>query len=103
MPVLRVRYQVSRGTGYRAMPPQLHPLHEFYLPLLPYNLFLLVSLAVAGERTSFDATDSFLLFHAALLALGNEPAFAADSAQHTALDDLLAKAFEQGVLRFAVT
>src|SRR5262245_46591663 len=60
------------------------------------------SLAFAGGRAAFAATNSFLLFHAALFALGNEPTFASNRAQYSALYDLLAKVFEQGVLGFSV-
>ena len=48
------------------------------------------------ERTS----NSFLIIHPALLALGNEPAFTPYGAENTTLHDLLAKALEQGILRF---
>lgn len=49
---------------------------------------------------ALDAANGFLLFHAALLALGNEPTLAAYSAQNTAFYDLLAESFEQHILRF---
>jgi len=66
---------------------------------LPYFLFICLELVtISGERTPFDAADRFLLFHAALFALGDEPAFAANGAQYTTLNYFLAKAFEQGVL-----
>lgn len=47
---------------------------------------------------ALDAADGFFLFHSTLLALGNEPALAADSTQDTALYHLLSKAFEQHIL-----
>jgi hypothetical protein len=48
------------------------------------------------ERTS----NSLLFIHASLFALGNEPAFTPHIGEHTTLYHLLAKAFEQGILRF---
>jgi hypothetical protein len=58
---------------------------------------------ILGEIAPFDSADRFLLLHAALFALGNEPAFAANSAQHSTLDHFLAKALEQGVLGLAIS
>src|SRR5215216_6759205 len=57
---------------------------------------------ISSECLSFTTTNCFLLFHAALFALGDEPTFATNSAQHLTLDNFLAKALEQGVLRFTV-
>lgn len=76
----------------------LRLLLEFYLLLSPYFLFLLT---ILGERAPLDAADCFLLLHAALFALRDEPAFTANRAQHTAFDHFLAKALKQRVLRFA--
>ena len=59
-------------------------------------------LDVPRELTAFDAADRLLLLHAALFTLRDKPAFAAHGAQNAALDDFLAKAFEQGILRFAI-
>ena len=50
------------------------------------------------KRTSLDAADRLFLLHPALFALGDEPAFAANSAQNSTFDNFLAKALEQGVL-----
>ena len=55
------------------------------------------------EGSSFDTSNRFLLLHAAGLTLGDEPALVADSAKNSALDNLFAEAFEEGVLRFTVT
>ena len=77
------------------MPRSQHLLHEFYLLLSPYFLFLFT---VLGERASLDTTDCFLLLHAALFALRDKPAFAANSTQDATLDNFLAKALEQGIL-----
>jgi hypothetical protein len=48
------------------------------------------------ERTS----NSLLFIHPALFAPGNEPAFSPYGAENTTLHDFLAKALEQGILRF---
>jgi hypothetical protein len=56
--------------------------------------YLFGSLTFFGECASFDAADRLFLFHAALFAFGNEPAFTADSAQDAAFNDFLAKALE---------
>src|SRR6266496_4090720 len=93
------RYPVSRETESRVMPLQLHLPLEFYLLPLPYTPLDLFSLFC--KRSSFDTTDCFLFFHAALFALGNEPAFATNRTQHSTLDNFLAKALQQRVLRFA--
>lgn len=44
--------------------------------------------------------DGLLLLNTAQLALGNEPALAADSGKHTTLDHLFAEPLEQLILRF---
>ena len=41
-----------------------------------------------------STSNSLLFIHTALLALGNEPAFASHGAEHTTLYDLLAKALK---------
>ena len=55
------------------------------------------------EGTPFDTSNRLFLLHAAGLTLGDEPALVADSAKNSALDNLLAEALEEGVLRFTVT
>ena len=92
VPGLRGRYPISRGTGCPGELPRPRLLLEFYLLPLPYTPLDLFSLF--RERTSFNTTNCFLLFHAALLALGDEPAFAANSTKNATLDYFLAKALE---------
>jgi hypothetical protein len=60
-------------------------------------MFLLARFA---DLASLHPADSLLLFNAAQLTLRDEPSFAAHSAQDATLDNLLAKALEQLVLRF---
>jgi hypothetical protein len=43
---------------------------------------------------TFDPADRFFLFHASQLALADKPAFAADGAQYTTLNDLFTEALE---------
>ena len=100
MPEPRDHYPVSRGTGFQAGLPRLPLLLEFYLLPSPYTPLVLLSFF--RKISPFDAADCLLLFHAALFALGDEPAFAAHSAQNSAFDDFLAKALEQRILRLAV-
>jgi hypothetical protein len=46
------------------------------------------------DRLPESSSNSLLIIHTALLALGNEPAFTSHGAEHTTLYHLLAKAFE---------
>lgn len=60
----------------------------------------LILIHITADLPALDASDGFLLFNSARFTLGNEPALAADGAQHTALDHLLAEALQQLLLRF---
>ena len=55
---------------------------------------------ITADLPALDAADGLFLLNTAIFAFGNEPAFSADGAQHSTLDDLLAEALQQLLLRF---
>ena len=59
-------------------------------------------LAHSAGLTAFNPADGLLLFNPAQLTLGNEPPLAAHRAEDATLDDLLAEALEQLVLRLVL-
>ena len=63
----------------------------------------LALLTGTADLAALQSPDRLFLFDTAQLALGNKPPLAADRAQYTALDDLLAKSLQELVLRFIGT
>ena len=53
-----------------------------------------------AKLTTLDPADCLLFLDASEFTLADKPAFAADGAQNTTLNDFLAEAFEQLILRF---
>jgi len=59
-------------------------------------------LLVIFHLSPFEASHGLFLFHPALFALGDKPTLPADSAQDTTLDNLLAKALQELILRLII-
>jgi hypothetical protein len=76
--------------------------HAFHLDLILFfghyssrieQTVMLKLFADLGELASFDAANCFFLFYPAEFTFGDEPAFAPEGTQNTALDHLLAEPF----------
>ncbi len=78
-----------------------HQAVNFDLAFFFCHRYILAALLPVLQGAPLDAADRLLLIHAALFALGDEPAFVANGTEDTAPDHFLAEALEQGVLGLA--
>lgn len=92
MPVIQEHAKLRAGEGFDNRTVDCNLLFFFSHNTSLTRLFLV--------RLPESTSNSLLIIHTALLALGNKPAFATYGAQYTTLNDLFTEAFEQGILRF---
>ena len=95
MPVIQAHAKLRPGKGFDNRTVNCNLLFFFSHNTSLTRLFL--------KRLPEITSNSLLIIHTALLAFGNEPAFATYGAQYTALNDLFTEAFEQGILRFILS